>query len=76
MWYQEFFLARTYCLVILSIDNWSYVITLPGQYNLLLELHVPDFELVKEYYLQIGFPIEWERPDAGRRGVLNTRFRK
>ena len=42
----------------------------PAQNNVLLELHVPDFEKVKEYYLKLGFNVEWERQPEGFKGYL------
>lgn len=42
----------------------------PAQNNVLLELHVPDFEKVKEYYGKLGFEIVWERKPEGFKGYL------
>src|SRR3989344_1277286 len=42
----------------------------PAQNNVLLELHVPDFEKVKEYYQKLGFEIIWERQPEGFKGYL------
>ena len=42
----------------------------PAQNNILLELHVPDFEKVKEYYEKLGFDIIWERKPEGFKGYL------
>ena len=36
----------------------------------LLELHVPDFQNVKNYYGKLGFRIVWERPPEGFKGYL------
>ncbi|OGM76137.1 hypothetical protein A2210_02910 [Candidatus Woesebacteria bacterium RIFOXYA1_FULL_40_18] len=42
----------------------------PVQNNVLLELHVPDFEKVKEYYGKLGFKVIWERKPEGFKGYL------
>lgn len=42
----------------------------PAQNNVLLELHVPDFEKVKEYYGKLGFEVIWERDPEGFKGYL------
>lgn len=42
----------------------------PAQNNVLLELHVPDFEKVKDYYGKLGFEIIWERKPEGFKGYL------
>lgn len=42
----------------------------PAQNNVLLELHVPDFEKVKEYYGKLGFEVVWERKPEGFKGYL------
>lgn len=36
----------------------------------LLELHVPSFELVKDFYGKLGFEIVWERQPEGHKGYL------
>jgi hypothetical protein len=41
-----------------------------AQNNVLLELHVPDFEKVKEYYGKLGFEVVWERKPEGFKGYL------
>ena len=38
--------------------------------DVLLELHVPDFEKVKEFYGKLGFEIVWERKPEGKKGYL------
>ena len=38
--------------------------------NVLLELHAPDFEKVKEYYKKLGFKVIWERKPEGFKGYL------
>ena len=38
--------------------------------DLQLELHVPSFEVVKEYYGNLDFNIVWERPAEGDKGYL------
>jgi len=35
-----------------------------------LELHVPDFEAVKEFYAKLGFSVVWERKPEGKKGYL------
>ena len=35
--------------------------------KLQLELHVEDFEPIKDYYKKLGFEIAWERPPEGKR---------
>ena len=35
-----------------------------------LELHVPDFKPVKDYYSKLGFEVVWERPYEGEKGYL------
>ena len=42
----------------------------PAQNNVLLELHVPDFEKVKDYYGKLGFEVAWERQPEGHKGYL------
>lgn len=42
----------------------------PTQNTVLLELHVPDFELTKKYYGKIGFTVAWERKPEGKKGYL------
>lgn len=42
----------------------------PAQNNILLELHVPDFEKVKDYYRKLGFNVIWERQPEGHKGYL------
>lgn len=42
----------------------------PAQNNVLLELHVPDCEKVKEYYGKLGFEVVWERRPEGFKGYL------
>lgn len=42
----------------------------PPQNTVLLELHVPDFETVKDYYGALGFEIVRETIPAGKDGYL------
>lgn len=42
----------------------------PAQNNVLLELHVPDFEKVEDYYGKLGFDVIWERHPEGFKGYL------
>lgn len=41
-----------------------------AQNNILLELHVPDFEKVKEFYGKLGFRVIWERKPEEKKGYL------
>lgn len=36
----------------------------------LIELQVPDFQVIKDYYQKLGFSIVWERPPEGFKGYL------
>lgn len=36
----------------------------------LIELHVPDFEKVKRFYMQLGFKVVWERKPEKSKGYL------
>ena len=38
--------------------------------NALIELHIPDFEIAKDFYQRLGFKIVWERAPEGRKGYL------
>lgn len=38
--------------------------------NTIVELHVPDFDKVKEFYGKLGFEVVWERKAEGRKGYL------
>lgn len=38
--------------------------------SILLELHVPDFKKVKEFYKKLGFKIVWERKPEAEKGYL------
>ncbi len=38
--------------------------------NILLELHVPDFGKVKEFYGKLGFEVVWERRPEEKKGYL------
>ena len=42
----------------------------PASNHLQLELHVPDFGPVKDYYSKLGFEIVWERPPEADKGYL------
>lgn len=42
----------------------------PAQNNVMLELHVPDFEKIKDYYTKMGFKVVWERKPEGFKGYL------
>jgi len=38
--------------------------------DILIELHVSDFEKVKEFYGRLGFEVVWERKPEGKKGYL------
>lgn len=38
--------------------------------NLDIELHVPDFKPVKDFYSKLGFSLVWERQPEGQKGYL------
>jgi uncharacterized glyoxalase superfamily protein PhnB len=42
----------------------------PAANYLQLELHVPDFQPVKEYYGKLGFEVVWERQPEDEKGYL------
>ena len=42
----------------------------PALNSVLLELHVPDFEKIKDYYRKLGFEVVWERKPEGFKGYL------
>lgn len=42
----------------------------PATNNILLELHVPDFAKVKDYYGKLGFKVIWERKPEDAKGYL------
>lgn len=42
----------------------------PAKTDVILELHVPDFEKVKDFYGQLGFKVVWERKPEGFKGYL------
>lgn len=42
----------------------------PAISNVLLELQVPDFEKVKEFYGKLEFKVVWERKPEGFKGYL------
>ena len=42
----------------------------PVPNRVLLELHVPDFELVKDYYEKLGFEVVQETKPTGKAGCL------
>lgn len=55
----------------LSLDDEAQKILMkPAQNTVLLELHVPDFEKVKEYYGRLGFEVIRERKAQGKQGYL------
>lgn len=41
--------------------------------DILLELHVPDFEAVKQFYGSIGYKVVWEKKPKDRDGYLVMR---
>lgn len=42
----------------------------PAINYLQLELHVPDFKPIKDYYGKLGFKVMWEREPEGAKGYL------
>jgi len=46
------------------------VSNMPANNSTLLELHVPDFTKVKDYYVKLGFKVIWERSPDGPKGYL------
>lgn len=38
--------------------------------SMLLEIHVPDFDAIKNFYGRLGFEIVWERKPDGFKGYL------
>lgn len=42
----------------------------PAISNVLLEIHVPDFKVVKDFYNLLGFEVVWERFPEGFKGYL------
>lgn len=43
----------------------------PIKNNLILELHVPDFEKVKEFYSKLGFVVAmYDKPNENKQGYL------
>lgn len=38
--------------------------------DIILELHVPDFNIVKDFYGKLGFKKVWEYPPKGQSGYL------
>ena len=41
--------------------------------DIMLELHVPDFELTKTFYKDLGYEVVWERKPQDRKGYLVMR---
>lgn len=41
--------------------------------DVILELHVPDFDIVKDFYGKLGFEKVWEYPPKGQSGYLVMR---
>ncbi len=44
--------------------------------NILVELHVPDFKRVKNFYGALGFKVVWERKPEDKKGYLVMQFNK
>lgn len=44
-----------------------------AQNSIQLELHVPDFEKVKDFYGKLGFEVVWERKPEEKKGYLVIR---
>lgn len=43
---------------------------MPAKNYTLIELHVPDFEKAKEFYIKLGFEVAWERKPEDFKGYL------
>ncbi len=43
------------------------------QSDILIELHVPDFETVKDFYCKLGYEVVWEKTPREREGYLVLR---
>ena len=41
--------------------------------DIMLELHVPDFELTKKFYGDLGYRVIWEKKPEGRKGYMVMR---
>jgi lactoylglutathione lyase len=48
----------------------------PAKTDIILELHVPDFGKVKDFYGKLGFKVVWEREPDGFKGYLVMRMGK
>lgn len=46
----------------------------PIQNHTLVELHVANFEPIKDYYTKLGFDVVWERKPEGFKGYLVMRM--
>lgn len=44
--------------------------------DVILELHVPDFETIKKFYGKLGFEVVWEKPPKERSGYLVMKMNK
>jgi predicted enzyme related to lactoylglutathione lyase len=53
---------ETHCYTTLEMN--------PAQNNVLIELHVPDFERVKDYYGKLGFQVMRETKPEDKNGYL------
>lgn len=42
----------------------------PANNSINIELHVPDFELVKDFYGKLGFEVVWERKPDEKKGYM------
>ena len=41
--------------------------------DIMIELHVPDFELTKKFYGDLGFQVVWERKPNEKKGYMVMR---
>jgi len=41
--------------------------------DIMLELHVPDFELIKKFYSDLGYKVVWEKKPEERKGYMVMR---
>lgn len=53
-----------------ELDCYTSTRMQPAQNTVLLELHVPDFEKVKDYYATLGFEMVRETKPDGKDGYL------
>lgn len=58
-----------------NVQVWyTFCMEKSAQNNILLELHVSDFEIVKDFYGKLGFKVVWERKPEGEKGYLTIKL--